>query len=659
MEVTDSLLNVSGIGPSTYLKLQKVGLSTVLDLIQSYPIRYEDFSETCAIAFAQPDDAITIKAVVKSINNQFTRKKNFNIQKVTVADNSGEIEVIWFNQPFILRAFKKNSEYYFSGKVTVFNGKLGFAANEYDEVKNTKSIHTGRIVPYYSSTLGVSNKVIRAKIHNILVLLDNKELKNDLIQKFSPRSLLSVTETLNNLHFPTNSKLLEQAQYRLKYEFLTVLKLSQSKNLKISSSRKSPETTISPTQFNKFTKALPFTLTKSQQQVCAEIERDFKTGKMNRILMGDVGSGKTVIMCYSALLMSQHNYQTLVMAPTEVLALQHFDSFQKLLKFGQLKIGLLTAKNKLTDLASYDIIIGTQALIFSKLSFGKLGLVIVDEQHKFGVRQRETLLSTQETMPYFLTVSATPIPRSLALTLYGDLDISYLTEKPNNALSKTYLVPEFKREKAFIWIKNKVKTEKTQVYVVCAAAVEKNKKETELKTVENEEQKLKQLLPDLSVKGIYSKHPRKNEILSLFRDHKLDALASTSLIEVGLDISNANIMVVENSDRFGLSQLHQLRGRIGRRDQPAFCFLFTDSQNPSVLSRLKILTQTNDGLDIATKDLKLRGPGDFLGTEQHGFDLLSTQDLLNSSLIDSVKETVKIILDNFPSVDYTSILVRY
>lgn len=657
MKLTDSLLSVKGFGPSTYLKLSKNGFSSVASLLQYFPIRYEDYSEKSFIALMQENETLTIKAKVKNFKNQITRKRNFNIQTLLVEDKSGEIEIVWFNQPYIVYAFKKEQEYFFSGKVNTFGNKLNFMAQEYEPATNKPPVHTGRIVPYYSSSLKISSKVLRQRILAILNLLDENSIKNDFLSKTDKNGLLTSFETLFNLHFPKNLAMLKKAQYRLKLEQLFVLKLKQLKRQNFREKRTTPNIKVSALQQAQFIKNLPFELTNSQTKVISQINQDLSKGHMDRLLMGDVGSGKTVLMSYSSLVTGQNNYQTLVMAPTEGLAEQHFSSFKSHLQFSNLKIGLLTSKYKPDDLGKLDIIIGTQALLFSKTKFGRLGLVIVDEQHKFGVEQREVLLANPKILPYFLTVSATPIPRSLALTLYGNIEISYLKEKPNIDKLKTYLVPENKRQDALNWINKRVLKYQTQAYVVCAAAEDKDETKNELKTVENEEKKLKKLFPNLRIAGIYSKHPKKQEILTQFRNHSLDILVSTSLIEVGIDIGNADIMVVENSDRFGLSQLHQLRGRIGRRGKPAFCFLFTDSSSQSIMSRLKVLTQSNDGLKIATEDLKLRGPGNLLGIEQHGFSYLRVSDLLDSSLITRVNKITKLILDKSLSLDYTSILI--
>ncbi len=657
MNLHSSLTSIPGIGPSTYLKLSRKGLESVLDLLQLYPIRYDDFSLTSSLGLLQAGEMVTVRATVVSTNQSFTRK-NLAIQKLKIVDKSDSIEAVWFNQPYILRQFKTGQTYFFSGKVSQFGSQLVLLVSEYEPAESVQ-IHTGRLVPYYTGSLGVSSKVLRQKIFYVLHELTKTDFGTDP-SEFGQSNLLSSQETLINIHFPQNKQLLEKAQERLTFEQLLNLILAQLSRKANLQTKSGPKITANSQKINQlFIKNLPFKLTPSQLKTIKEIENDFyKMQNLDRILMGDVGSGKTVLMAYSAYLMANNEYQTVILAPTEALAQQHYQSFRELLSFSKIKCGLLTAKNKLLKPEKYQILIGTHALLFAQLDFTKIGLLIIDEQHKFGVLQRQALAKDKSWQPFVLMVSATPIPRSLALTLYGQTQVSYLTDSPNSNFVKTYLVPSVKHLNSYQWIKKQIKEHHVQVYVVCAAIENKQGRVNELKTVTQEKEKLQKLLPDLRIESIHSKHPQKVEFLDDFRQHKLDILITTSLIEVGLDIGNASIMLIENADRFGLSQLHQLRGRIGRRGQQAFCFLFSDSQTPAVLSRLKTLEKNHDALEIATLDLKLRGPGDLLGTTQHGFSFVNMDDLLNSALIQKVTEVAKQILANLQTKGYTSILVN-
>jgi len=654
MNLYSSLTSIPGIGPSTYLKLNRLGLESVLDLLQLYPTRHDDYSLISSIAFLQTGETVTIKATVVSSSQNLTRR-NFAVQTLKIKDQSDTIEAIWFNQPYVLRQFKSGQTYLFSGKVSQFGSKLVLLVAEY-EPEDTIQIHTARFVPYYTGRLGVSSKVLRQKIFYVLGQLTAKDFMLDPIPKLSQLKLLSSQQALINIHFPKNALLLKQAKERLAFEQLLDLKLNQLQKQINLQTKSGPKITIDVRQLGQFfVKNLPFQLTASQHKTISEINDDFGSKQpLDRILMGDVGSGKTVIMAYAAYLMAK----AVIMAPTEALAHQHYQSFGELLKFANVKCGLLTAKNKISNLDQYSILIGTHALLYAKLNFTKIGLLIIDEQHKFGVSQRQVLTDDKHWQPFVLMVSATPIPRSLALTLYGQTQVSYLTESPNSFLVKTYLVPESKHLKSYQWIRNQIKAHQVQIYVVCAAIENKQGRINELKTVTQEKEKLQELLPELRIESIHSKHPQKNEYLNQFRKHALDILITTSLIEVGLDIGNASIMLIEDADRFGLSQLHQLRGRIGRRGQQAFCFLFSQSQTPSILSRLRVLEKNHNALEIATLDLKLRGPGDLLGTAQHGFSFVKTEDLLNTSLIETIAKTAKQILANYETKGYTSILVN-
>jgi len=656
-QIQDSLLEIPGIGPTTYLKLSKRGLKTVADLLHLYPNRYEDYSQDARIASLEPEEKVTITAIVVRSKNTYTRKRGLTIQNLTVKDPTGELDLTWFNQPFVLRAFKTGHSYRFSGKVTIFRGRETLTVAEFEPAENP-NIHTGKIIPIYSEAYGVSSKFLRQRLEHILNNLDLSSVAT-LGKLISDQTdLLTPREALYSIHFPKNNLALKRAQEHYLLNELLNIRINHLRQAAEIRTLRYPSLTLTSKNQADFISNLPFNLTPSQSEVIKEINGDFQSGNyMNRLLMGDVGSGKTVIMAYLSFLMSQNNHKTLVLVPTEALAQQHFQTMSALLKFSKIKVACLTASQKTNDLTDADIIIGTQALFFKKADLPEFGLLIIDEQHKFGVKDREKLLKEVRPLPHLLTVSATPIPRSLAQSIYGQVTTSYLKEKPFKSQVKTFLVKEDKRLDSYRWIEKTIQEQNIQAFVICASVEKKETPTTnEIKAVKAEYQKLTKEFPTLSIGAVYSKHREKSKILADFRKGDLDILISTSLVEVGIDIPDANLMIIENAERFGLSQLHQMRGRIGRRDNKAYCLLFTSSQNPDTLSRLRVLETTTDALIVAQKDLELRGPGNLLGTEQHGFSFITLKHLLDVNLNSKVERIAKELLAKQPNLDYTTLV---
>lgn len=659
MTLNEVLTSVPGIGPSTYLKLQKHGIETQLDLLRLFPTRHEDYSLLSPIALLQPGETVTIKAEVVTSQQVLTRKRNLTIQKLQVKDLSDSTTLVWFNQPYILRQFRKGEQYYFSGKITQLGNQISMQVLEY-EPDHVRPLNTASIVPYYTGTMGISSRLLRQKIAYILDRLPLPHNHHDPVSTTSGLRLMPVFNALRALHFPKNATELEQAKKRLSFEQLLTIKISQISQQARLKEKKTvclPRTASGLIQ--KFKKLLPFKLTPSQINAVTEITRDFVSSDWHpRLLMGDVGSGKTVIMAYAAFIMAKSGFTTAVMAPTTALAQQHYLSFKQWFRQERITISLLTAKAKPGPIQKAAIVIGTQALLFQEVDYNNLGLVIIDEQHKFGVVQAEWLTLRAKFQPRFLLVSATPIPRSLALILYHHTQLSYLKEKPFINQVKTYLVPEQKRQSGYRWLSEQIRKHHQQAFVVCPAIDPQASAKLELKTVKQEAQKLSQLLPGVRIQAIYSQHPQKLELLQDFKKGKIDLLVTTTLIEVGLDIGSVNIMLIENAERFGLSQLHQLRGRIGRRGQLAHFFLFPSSTEPKALTRLQTLVKNNDAAAIALADLKHRGAGNLLGTAQHGFGYLQTEDLLNPGLIAEVNRLATKLVANSQHAEYTSLLVK-
>lgn len=657
LNLTDPITAVPGIGPSRYFQLQKKQVKTILDFLNLWPIRHENYSLFTKIASVQPDETITVTGRILRLRSELTRRRGLTVQKAQISDNTGELTLIWFNHPYLKRNLREGFIYNFAGKCHTYHNQTILQVNEYEET-GSECINTMRIVPYYSDSLGISSKFIRQKVFWILSYLTRSDFPEDVLKECSPTEIMELIETYRHVHFPKNADYLNKAKNRVAFEQLTLIKYYQLKEkARLKKGKIIYLHQIPRINSSLFIKNLPFRLTKSQILVLEEITRDFENKQyVNRLLMGDVGTGKTVILAYLSWLMALNNRRTIVLAPTTVLAEQHRHSFTNFLKFTDYKVELITSKSHSKSYQQSKVIIGTHALLFRQ-SLPPAALLIIDEQHKFGVLQRERLLLNANIRPHILTVSATPIPRSLALTLYGHLNISYLTDKPFPNQIKTYLVPEIKRAQCYDWIAKNILKHHSQAYIVCPAieAQSKNSHE-EIKTVNNELNKLKNIFSTLKIAAIYSKHPDRDKIINDFIQGKYQILITTSLIEVGLDIPGANIMLIENAERFGLSQLHQLRGRIGRRDVKAYCFLFSDSQSREAWRRLEILTQTDNAIKIAEADLRLRGPGNLLGEDQHGFNQLTLEQLFDHKLSKETTETAQHILDNYPKIEYTSIL---
>ncbi len=666
LSLNDLLVKLPGIGPSTYFAMKRKAIETVLDLLRFYPIRYEDYSLCSEISRLQHGEKLTICAKVQSFTNIPTRQKRLQIQKASVADNSGEIDVVWFNQPYLRSLIKKGSRYFFSGTVDTFSGKLVFKAQEF-EAKTAIQLHTGRIVPYYSEILKISSKRLR-KI--FFWLLNN--LPESTILEYIPipivkqQDLLPPLTFFKQVHFPSSKAELKKAKDRLVWEelfFLLYAQVKQKKDKAVSTAL-CLNTEPFTKQLYLFKQSLPFSLTSAQEKSIKEIYSDLAGPlPMSRMLIGDVGSGKTIVAAHAIYLAFLNGFASIFMAPTEVLAQQHYETLKEYFAKYNLKIKLLTANQPSQKLKDFDLLIGTHAILYQKDKYKNIGLVIIDEQHKFGVLQRNKLISLSTLggkQPHFLSLSATPIPRSLALVLHGSLELSFLDEKPQKRKKVlTYLVPEEKRLNGYRWIGEKIKQQGLQVYVICPL-IEDSKAETlqEAKSVEQELNRLLKVYPDLTLATLHSKSKNKEKIINAFKNKQIQILISTSVVEVGIDVPGANIMIIEDADRFGLSQLHQLRGRIGRRGGQAYCFLFTKSRSSKTLNRLKILEKTDDGFKIAKLDLKFRGPGDLLGLEQHGFKNVSLSDLLDHDKISKIRSEAEFVVENYPDFKYNSLLIK-
>lgn len=654
MDLSTPVEKLFMVGPTYAQRLTKLKIETVKDFLYHFPFRYIDYSLASPIAKVQPGETVTIKGKIVSLKNEYTSRGK-KIQKGIVADQTGTINAVWFNQPFLIKALRPGITVSLSGKVDFWGRRLTLISPEYEIHKQQRAIHTGRLVPVYHETYGVSSKWLRSRI----VPLIEKVVPS--IEDFLPSGikqeydLLEIKTALEQIHLPEDKQEAKKARQRFAFEELLLIHLSAFQR-KINWQKKKLAYKLRANQEKviEFARNLPFQLTKAQKRVLREVFADLnKDRPMNRLLQGDVGSGKTVIAaaaCYMAYLSGT---QAAFMAPTEILANQHHQTLNQLLAPLGLAISLLTGSQRKKE-ADFDIIVGTHALIHKRAQFTKLGLVIIDEQHRFGVKQRGELVKKGRA-PHVLTMTATPIPRTIALTFYGDLDVSALDEMPcGRKETKTWVVPPQKRSAAYQWIRQQVKGTQNQAFIICPL-IEESEHETlqSVRAATTEFSSLrKEIFPDLKLGLLHGRlqSQEKNKVLKKFKRGKLDILVSTPVVEVGIDIPTATIMMIEGAERFGLAQLHQLRGRVGRGPEQSYCLLFTNSQNQKIVGRLKILEKTHIGMQLAEFDLKLRGPGEIYGTKQHGFAELKIASFTDLPLIQQTKKAALQLMKKSPTL---------
>lgn len=654
MELTSSVGELPLIGHAYIKKLEKLEIYTIEDLIHHVPSRYVDYSKISKVSDLNIDDIVTITGTVISMKNIYTKSRK-RIQLAQIEDKTGRISAMWFNQPFLTRSIKKGEKYSFSGKVSAINQQKGLTSPDWESVTNKKStIHTGRLVPVYPETYGVSSKWLRGRMSFLL------ENYSEVVKEFLPKRVLKehnlegFQHSVNNVHFPKSLTAAKNSKKRLAFNELIFIHLRNlyrksdwNKNAAIH------KLSIDKKTFNKFLDVLPFTLTKSQSRSIKEIFDDLKKDvPMNRLLEGDVGSGKTAVAAAAAYASFINGHQSIIMAPTQILAQQHFLTLKDIFKSFNLRVALITSSGIEAGEGKPDIYVGTHALIHKKVDFSNVAFIAIDEQHRFGVEQRAHLVKksgNKSTSPHVLTMTATPIPRTIALTFYGDLDLSVLEELPRGRKPiTTWLVPPKKRQGAYSWINEQVKKSKVQVFIICPL-IEESENETmkQVKAATQEFENIKETLPNLKIGLLHGrlKSNEKNQALDLFKEGKTDILVSTPVVEVGIDVPNATIMVIEGAERFGLAQLHQLRGRVGRGKVKSYCLLFTDVRSQKVQTRLAALQKTLSGFELAELDLKLRGPGELFGKRQHGFPELKIATWQDARLISQTKKFALGVID--------------
>ncbi|TAL15241.1 ATP-dependent DNA helicase RecG [Patescibacteria group bacterium] len=647
MNLLSPLRNVKGVGEKTGEQFSQAGIHTVGDLITFLPRTHEDFSHITTIANIAPGKA-TIKAKCESITTRPVRR-GLRITTATLADETGKLQAVWFNQPYRATQLKPDEEFYFSGDFE-FNYNRYQLTNPSAEKVSDMPVQTDRLLPVYRSIKGLKTTLVRkilAELRPLITMLP-ETLPSTIVKN---QKLISRSDAFIAMHFPKVSEDIEKARERLGFEELFELLLASQLNRQENAKLKGWHIPFEQSVVKEFVAKLPFALTGAQRLAAWEILQDFeKAVPMNRLLQGDVGSGKTVVAGLAARQAAHEGFQTALMAPTEILASQHAETLQKLLSPFGVTVGLLTGSVKgvarktlyaaIAD-GSVQVVVGTHALIQETVSFYKLGFVVIDEQHRFGVKQRQELLKKSKHMPHLLAMTATPIPRSLALTVYGELDISILNELPKGRKPiKTKIWSPNSRAQLYELVDMEL-SEGRQAYVICSLI--DNNPDNELKSVQVEYKKLQNSIFKHRKIGLLHgkmKSDEKESVMSDFAAGSIDILVSTTVVEVGVDVPNATVMLIEDADRFGLSQLHQLRGRVGRSVYQSYCYLVTStSAKPS--ERLREVERSNDGFYLAEVDLKLRGPGEIYGRSQHGALNLQIATLADTKLIKRAQDAAK------------------
>ena len=653
MQLSDSITQLKGVGDQLAGRLAVLGIYTIDDLIGYFPRRYEDFSLVSPIKKLKPGP-VTIQAKIMSVSGRYVRK-GIHITEAIASDDTASVRLIWFNQPYRAGAIKQGQDYFISGEYALRRSRFGIT-NPSIELVSDFPVNTARIVPIYRETKGLKSNQIRRLIKESVKLV--KELPEHLpLWLLGQHNLIDYKQAIRHIHFPGTAADVKLARNRLAFEEIFELTLAALLNKQEIQSEKGIPIPFKEKLAKKFVTQLPFKLTSAQRKVIWQVYKDMqKPLPMNRLIEGDVGSGKTVVATMAALMAIDQKFQAALMAPTEILARQHAETIFKLLEnvdYGN-RIGLLLgslspAQKKLNYQRIADgsirLIIGTHALIAEKVNMKKLGLIIIDEQHRFGVQQRKKLQAKAGHMPHVLHMTATPIPRSLALTLYGELDISVLDELPPGRQEiKTKICSPVSTQKLYEQIDKQLAAGR-QMFVVCPL-ISDSDTSSGLSAEEVFEQLSKKHFKHRRVALLHGrmKAADKEKTMTDFVAHNYDILVSTTVIEVGVDVPNATIMLIIGADRFGLAQIHQLRGRVGRGGHQSYCFLvLSDSKAP--IQRLKALENTADGFKLAELDLKIRGPGAIYGTVQHGALDLRIASLTDTKLIAAARKAASDFLD--------------
>lgn len=657
LDSNSSVQYLSGVGPKMVEKLKRLGIETVRDLLFYYPRRYDDFSHPQEIRSLRIDQEVIINAKIVNIKQSRTRRKWMSIVEAELVDDSGKIKAIWFNQPYLIKILQPGDEWLFAGKINwdFKNKEKTLTVTQYEN----PSADGPMILPVYSETEGITSKYLRKLIKPILptatsqvaVRLAEEYLPEEILKQ---ENLVGLSEAIGKIHFPKNLNDIEFAKRRLGFNELFLIALKMLLNKKELSKSPTIVLTFDEKNLKKFVKNLPFKLTNGQRKAAWEIIQDLNRNRpMNRLLEGDVGSGKTVVAAMAVMVTAYNKFQSVWLAPTEILANQHYENVSKLLALYKIKVGLMTAANRQADLEKDDLIIGTHALLQKDVEIPNLALIIVDEQHRFGVKQR-AYLRKGKLVPHLLSMTATPIPRTLALSLYGDLDLSIIDEMPQGRkVVITKAVAPEDRSKTYEFIREQIKKNR-QVFVICPLIEPKDSLKINLfdadrKSVIQEYEKLsKEIFPQFKIGLLHGKMKakEKEDVMKKFHAGKLDILVSTAVVEVGIDVQNATVMMIESAERFGLAQLHQFRGRVGRGQHQSYCFLFSESWSPITKKRLQAMVECQDGFKLAEIDLELRGPGELAGIRQSGLPDLKMASLSDTMLISKTRQAAEKVIKN-------------
>ncbi|MBN1975775.1 MAG: ATP-dependent DNA helicase RecG [Anaerolineae bacterium] len=665
--LNSSITTLRGVGPRQATRLEKLGIRTIRDVLYFFPRRYDDYSELKPINRLEYGEEVTIIAKVWDAGARDTRGGG-KLFKAVLSDNTGSVEVTWFNQPYLTDRIQAGQQIVISGKVDEYQGRLCFNSPEW-ELLDKELLHTARIVPVYPLTRGITGKWLRRLIKHSVDYW-SKRLPDHLPAAVRQEaSLLDLETAIVQIHFPDNQRILKKAHYRLAFDEIFVMQIGLLQQRHEWRSEPGKPLPVDDGLLRDFIGALPYELTRAQHKALGQIVADLRAAQpMSRLLQGDVGSGKTVVAAAAMALTAAASAQAALMAPTAILAEQHYQTISRLMDQApgrkptvRLLTGDVTGQEReeiyagLAD-GSVDIVIGTHALIQEGVEFKDLAFVVIDEQHRFGVRQRAALRQkgsdgSSTARPHLLVMTATPIPRSLELTLWGHMDVSIIDEMPPGRQPvTTRIILPTERERAYGFVRSQVEKGR-QAFIICPLVEESEKIEARA-AVEEHERLQKHIFPDLKLGLLHGRMTgdEKEETMDRFVRGELNVLVATSVVEVGIDVPNATVMLIEGADRFGLAQLHQFRGRVGRGEHASYCLLVSDSSAEETQERLRAVEATNDGFELAQKDLEIRGPGEFLGTRQSGFPDLKLASVTDLKLIEAAREAAHRFFETDPEL---------
>jgi len=662
---------LQGVGPHHSKNLQQLGITNLRDLLYYFPRRYDDYSQLKPINRLRYGEEVTVIGTIQSIHTRSLKGGKSKLVEVIVSDGSGALRANWFNQPWIARNFQKDFQIVLAGKIDQYLGRLTMNNPEWEPLEN-QHLNTSRIVPIYPLTSNITQRWLRNLMNQVVSFWAPRisdPLPGEIRQK---EDLLDLPHALIQIHFPDSIEEVRRARYRIAFDEIFLLQLGVLQQKKTWQERTGEVFQFDDQWWDEKIAHLPFELTEAQRNTMQDVRNDLVSGHpMNRLVQGDVGSGKTVIATMAALAVAQHGAQSALMAPTSILAEQHYHSLVELLSKQissehqahqennvetiRLLLGSTPESEKsairagLAD-GSIKIVVGTHALIEDPIQFSNLQLVIVDEQHRFGVEQRAKLRS-KGTNPHLMVLTATPIPRSLALTIYGDLDLSVIDElPPGRQVVDTYVITPFERERAYTLIRSQIEQGR-QAFMIYPL-VEESDKSISKAAVEEHKILQEEVFPKFEIGLLHGRLPadEKENVMTRFRKGDYQILVSTSVVEVGVDVSNATVMLIEGAHRFGLAQLHQFRGRVGRGSDKSYCILIPDSEEAIENERLKVMVETNDGFKLAEYDLEQRGPGQFLGTRQSGYTDLKIANLTDIKLISHARRSAQFLFESDPDL---------